>query len=106
MENTGTLERLAGAVGTALAMLSDELQPDRLPGLLVELGLDEDVDLSGAPILQQKIADGIRCLDDLVPTLDALSDAVAGGDAELLVRASSDVLAAVTAALASFDAVA
>src|SRR5437868_5745292 len=102
----GTLEQLSNAVGTALAALSDDLSPDRLPVFLVELGLDDVVDLSGDPAFQAKLTDAARALEGLLPRLDALSDAFAAGDDALSIQRGADLLAAIPPALQSVDAAA
>src|SRR5215471_5129102 len=106
MRGGGTLERLLDAVGMALAALPENLGPARFSQFLVELGLDDALDLSGDPLFQQKLAEGARALEALLPELEALSDALAAGDVELSLRAGADVLSAVTAAATALDSVA
>jgi hypothetical protein len=106
MRGGGTLERLLDAVGMALAALPENLVPARFSQFLAELGLDDALDLSGDPLFQQKLADGARALEALLPEIEALSDALAAGDVELSLRAGADVLSAVTAAATALDSVA
>src|SRR5882672_9183392 len=69
MASRATLEQLISAVGMALAALSEDLLPARVSVLLVELGLDDAVDLSGDPHFQQQLVGGVRALKELFPKL-------------------------------------
>jgi hypothetical protein len=102
----GTLEQLTSAIGAALAALSDDLQPDRIADLLVELGLDDPIDLSGDPQFQQTLASGVDALEELFPKLDALADAIDGGDIELTIDAAADARTTLATVIASLEALA
>jgi len=103
--NSGTLEQIACAVGTALAAVSDDLLPDRFATFLLELGLDTLVDTSADAVFQQKLSAAIQALQELFAKIDLLDDAFAES-ADASVRAASDVLATAAAARSSLSLVA
>lgn len=106
MPDGGTLEQLTGAIGAAVAALSDDLQSDRIADLLVELGLSDTIDLSGDPQFQQTLASGTHALEQLFPRLDALADAIRAADVERTIGAAADVRTTLATAIASLQALA
>ncbi len=64
------------------------------------------MDLSGDPLFQQKLTTGLGALEALPPKLEAFSDALDAGDAELSIRAGADLLGTVKTAITALDAVA
>jgi hypothetical protein len=102
----GSLEQITGAIGAALAALSDDLQPDRIADLLVELGLNDTIDLSGDPQFQHTLASGMDALEELFPELDTLADALDGGDFEAAIGAAADLRTTLATAITSLEALA
>ena len=106
MPSGGTLEQLTGAIGAAIAALSDDLQPDRIADLLIELGLDDTIDLSGDPQFQHTLASGVNALEELFPKLDTLADVIDGGDVERIIGAAADLRTTLATAITSLEALA
>ena len=91
-EQSGTLERVAEAVGVALTPLEGLLAPDNLSTLLIELGLDTPPDLTCDAAFVGKLGDAVAKVLALEPQLEAVSQAVDNGDDSALIEAIGQLL--------------
>lgn len=105
-DQRGTLDRLAEEVGSAFCALEDLFDPENLPRLFIELGLDPGVGVTpDAPFLTIVANAGTQAAT-LSVAVDALVEASESGDATAIVQASVAVVETIAKLGGNLDAIA